>query len=114
MIKYSVVGAAAYACGEFLRLMVNYPDAELQMVADGFAKGDLIQNVHPQLQGFHDMEILDTSDESLRKLIEASDVVLAAVDAGTTCELADKVLKGGKKFIDFGADLRFRDPAVQN
>ncbi len=112
MIKYSVVGAAAYACGEFLRLMVNYPDAELQMVADAFAKGDLIQNVHPQLQGFHDMEILDTYDESLRKLIEASDVVLAAVDAGTTCELADKVLKGGKKFIDFGADLRFRDPAV--
>ena len=44
--------------------------------------------------------------------MEDSDVVFTAVDAGTVCGIAEKVLAGGKKFIDFGADIRFRDAKV--
>ena len=112
MIKYSVCGAASQACGELLRMMVIHPETELVYVADAFAKGQLVQEVHPAMEGFLDQEVLGMSDEEVDKIIKESDVVFAAVDAGTAPALAEKVLNGGKKFIDFGADLRFRDADV--
>ena len=108
MIRFSICGAASYACGELLRLMVNHPETQVAHLA----AGRRIQDEHPALMGFYDQEILPLNDETIAQIVEDSDVVFTAVDAGTVCGIAEKVLAGGKKFIDFGADIRFRDAKV--
>ena len=109
MIRFSVCGAASYALGELLRLMVNHPETQVAHLADSFAAGRKIQDEHPALVGFYDQEILPLDDATLDMIVRDSDVVFTAVDAGTVPGIAAKVLAGGKKFIDFGADIRFRD-----
>lgn len=112
MIRYSICGATGYVCGEILRLMIHHHEAKLAYLADDFGAGTKIQDSHPALTGFYDQEILPLSDETIEKISKESDVVIGVVEAGKTCELASKILKGGAKFIDIGADLRFRDHKV--
>lgn len=112
MIRFSVCGADAIACGELLRMLIHHPQAQAVYLADSFAAGRKIQDEHPALMGFYDQEILPVNDETLDRMVRDSDVVFTAVDAGTVCGIAAKVLSGGKKFIDFGADIRFRDAKV--
>ena len=64
MIRFSICGAASYACGELLRLMVNHPETEVAYLADSFAAGRKIQDEHPALTGFYDQEILPMNDET--------------------------------------------------
>ena len=108
MIRFSVCGVASYACGELLRMMIQHPEAQLVHLAANSAAGQRIQDEHPALTGFYDQTILPMNDETLHTIVCDSDVVFAALDAGAVCAVAQKVLDGGKKFIDFGADLRFR------
>lgn len=48
MIRFSICGAASYACGELLRLMVNHPETQVAHLADSFAAGRRIQDEHPR------------------------------------------------------------------
>lgn len=43
MIRFSICGAASYACGELLRLMVHHPETQVAHLADSFAAGRKIQ-----------------------------------------------------------------------
>ena len=65
MIRFSVCGAASYALGELLRLMVNHPETQVAHLADSFAAGRKIQDEHPALVGFYDQEILPLDDATL-------------------------------------------------
>ena len=65
MIRFSICGAASYACGELLRLMVNHPETQVAHLADSFAAGRKIQDEHPALAGFYDQEILPLNDETV-------------------------------------------------
>ena len=96
MIRFSICGAASYACGELLRLMVNHPETQVAHLADSFAAGRKIQDEHPALAGFYDQEILPLNDETVDMIVKDSDVVFTAVDAGTVCGIAEKVLAGGR------------------
>ena len=95
MIRFSICGAASYACGELLRLMVNHPETQAVYLADSFAAGRSIQDEHPALAGFYDQQILPMDGETLDKIVRDSDVVFTAVDAGAVCGIAEKVLAGG-------------------
>ncbi len=112
MIRFSVCGAASYACGELLRLMLNHPDVQVVYLLGTSTAGHKIQDEHPALAGFYDQEILPMSEENLDAAVRESDVIFTAVDAGAVCAIGEKVLAAGKKLIDFGADLRFRDGSV--
>ena len=90
MIRFSICGAASYACGELLRLMVNHPETQVAHLADSFAAGRRIQDEHPALMGFYDQEILPLNDETIAQIVEDSDVVFTAVDAGTVCGIAER------------------------
>lgn len=105
-------GAASYAGGELFRMLLNHPEVKVTHLADAFAKGQNINQVHPYLQGFYDIMIEDITDESLAGIFKDTDVLFLAVDAGTTCDIVDKAIKAGVKVVDFGADLRFRDYKV--
>ena len=75
MIRFSICGAASYACGELLRLMVHHPETQVAHLADSFAAGRKIQDEHAALMGFYDQEILSLNDETLDMIVKDSDVV---------------------------------------
>ena len=68
MIRYSVIGAVGYVCGELLRMMVAHPEGKLVNVLDTFGVGDKICDYHPHLRGFYDQQILDINEENVRAL----------------------------------------------
>ena len=49
MIRFSICGAASYACGELLRLMVHHPETQVAHLADSFAAGRKIQDLCSEL-----------------------------------------------------------------
>ena len=112
MIRYSVIGAVGYVCGELLRMMVAHPEGKLVNVLDTFGVGDKICDYHPHLRGFYDQQILDINEENVRATAAESDVVFVQVPSGSVAQWAEIVLAAGKKVIDIGADIRFRDAAV--
>ena len=112
MIRYSVIGAVGYVCGELLRMMVAHPEGKLVNVLDTYGVGDQICVHHPHLRGFYDQTILDINEENVRATAAESDVVFVQVPSGTVAQWAEIVLAAGKKVIDIGADIRFRDAKV--
>ena len=58
MIRISICGAASYACGELLRLLIAHPEAQVVHLAGTSTAGRRIQDEHPALSGFYDQEIL--------------------------------------------------------
>lgn len=114
MVRYSFIGATGYVCGELLRMMVYHPGAELVNVLDTFGVDTKIQESHPALRGFYDKVILDLTEENVRLTARESDVVFIVVPSGEVIQYAKIVLAEGKKLIDIGADIRFRDAGVWN
>ena len=112
MIRYSIIGATGYVCGELLRMMVNHPQAELVNTLDSFAVGTKIQESHPALRGFYDTEIVELTLDNVRLAAQKSDVVFIVAPSGDVSQYAEIILAEGKKAIDIGADIRFRDAAV--
>ena len=112
MIRYSAIGAVGYVCGEMLRMMVAHPEGKLVNVLDSFGVGDPISLHHPALRGFYDQKIMDLTEENVRKTAEESDVVFIQVPSGDVAKWAEIILGAGKKIIDIGADIRFRDVSV--
>ena len=112
MIRYSAIGAVGYVCGEMLRMMVAHPEGKLVNVLDSDGGGDPISLHHPALRGFYDQKIMDLTEENVKATAEASDVVFIQVPSGDVPKWAEIVLGAGKKIIDIGADIRFRDVAV--
>jgi len=112
MIRYSVIGATGYVCGELLRMMVHHPETELMYVADTFGVGTKIQDSHPALALFYDDEIIELNDTNLDLMIKDSDVIFIVVPSGEVYRYGRKVVEAGKKLVDIGADIRFRDASV--
>ena len=112
MIKYSCIGAVGYVCGELLRMMTHHPYTELAYVLDPFGVDIPIAEHHPALRGFYDQKVMDLTDENPQKVADESDVVFVQVPSGEVAKYAKVILAAGKKVIDIGADIRFRDAKV--
>jgi len=112
MIRYSLIGATGYVCGELLRLMVNHPQTELMYALDSFGVGEKIQDSHPALRGFYDKEIIELNEDNMDLVAEESDVVFIVVASGDVSKWGKRVIEKGKILIDIGADIRFRDYRV--
>lgn len=110
MIKAAVVGAAGYAGGELVRLLVQHPGAELVALAGHSNAGKSLSELSPWFSGICEMPLDEFSPE---KLAEAgADVVFLALPAGVATEAAAELLERGIKVIDLGADFRFADADV--
>lgn len=112
MIHYSIIGVTGYVCGEILRMMVAHPEGKLVSAFGSYSAGETIPQYHPALRGFYDQMILEPTEENIRAAAADSDVVFIQVPSGEVARWAEIVLGAGKKLIDIGADIRFRDAAV--
>lgn len=101
MIRVGIVGAAGYAAGELIRILVNHPEAQLVFAQSESCAGKCVTEVHEGLIG----------DTSLRFCSEAD---LASVDVLFMCGAhgrsaafwQEHTLPDGLKVIDLAQDFR--------
>lgn len=105
MIKVGIVGAAGYAAGELIRLLVNHPDAEIIFAHSGSNAGNLFADVHEGLLGETDLTF------SSELLLDKIDVLFICLGHGKSAEfLANNKVPDNVRIIDFAQDFRIAAP----
>lgn len=105
MIKVGIVGAAGYAAGELIRLLVNHPDAEIIFAHSGSNAGNLFADVHEGLLGETDLTF------SSELLLNKIDVLFICLGHGKSAEfLANNKVPDNVRIIDFAQDFRIAAP----
>lgn len=108
-IKVGIIGATGYAGAELVRILAAHPGAEIKALVSQSYVGQAFCEVYPHLY----KHVLQHCRElDVPSLARECDVVFTALPHGHAVPVAREVLKAGKKFIDLGADFRFRNPEV--
>lgn len=105
-IKVGIIGATGYAGAELFRLLYSHRNVEIAAVSSTSFEGKAINEVYPALTNEKTYILCDMDG-----VIEASDVIFAALPHGLSEELAAKCDGKGKVLIDLGADFRLVDEA---
>ncbi|WP_100489464.1 N-acetyl-gamma-glutamyl-phosphate reductase [Sporolactobacillus pectinivorans] len=106
-MKAGIVGANGYSGIELIRLLMNHPFVELEMLVSHMTKGSAISDVYPHLSGLLDRPLEEFDAD---KLAERTDVVFFATPAGVSKDLLPECLKRGLICIDLSGDFRLKDP----
>ncbi|MCR4962662.1 MAG: N-acetyl-gamma-glutamyl-phosphate reductase [Firmicutes bacterium] len=112
MIKVSIIGAASYAGGELIRLLLAHKDVEIVHLTGNTYAGQDICAVFPYLQGGIRHEIIALTEENRAQIIAGSDLLFLIMPHGQASGMAKAIWDAGKKAIDIGADFRFADAGV--
>jgi len=106
-MKVAVVGAAGYAGGELLRLLLQHPDVTECVATSRSQGGKPIAEVHPALAPVTDARFSGaTPGEAAR----GRDVVFLCLEHGESSRVAGEVFDAGPRLVvDLAADFRVRD-----
>ncbi|MGH7533041.1 MAG: N-acetyl-gamma-glutamyl-phosphate reductase [Gemmatimonadales bacterium] len=106
-MKVAVVGAAGYAGGELLRLLLQHPDVTDVIATSRSQAGKALAEVHPQVATLTDRTFLALSPADAAR---DRDVVFLALEHGESSRVAGEVLAATKgRVIDLAADFRTSD-----
>jgi len=108
MIKVGIVGATGYTGVELLRLLIQHPQAQIQVVTSRTEVGTPVVNLFPSLRGHLDITFTDPASEDLAEC----DVLFFATPNGTAMQTAPELIAAGVRIVDLAADFRLKDPAV--
>jgi N-acetyl-gamma-glutamyl-phosphate reductase common form len=109
-MRVAVIGAAGYAGGELLRLLLSHPDVTDWVATSRSQAGKPVGDVHPQLRSITDrtFEALDPVDAA-----RGCDVVFLALEHGESSKVAPAIFAAGAGLvIDIAADFRVADEAL--
>lgn len=105
MIKVGIVGAAGYAAGELIRVLLNHPQAEIVFANSGSNAGNLFSDVHEGLLGDTDLRFTDELP------FEKIDVLFICLGHGKSEEFfKNNPVPANVKIIDFAQDFRIAAP----
>ncbi len=109
-MKIAVLGAAGYAGGELLRLLLQHP-AVTECVATSRSQGGKpIGEVHPALAPVTDARF---SGASPGEAARGRDVVFLCLEHGESSRVAGEVFDAGPGLVvDLAADFRVHDPRL--
>src|SRR5689334_13206542 len=101
-IKAAVAGAAGYAGGELVRLLLHHPDVEITHLISQSSPGKKVYEVHTDLIGETELAFTDRVAEG-----EEVDVFFFCLSHGHCREFLKKgEIKPGVRIIDLSQDFR--------
>ena len=107
-IKAAIFGAAGYAGGELLRLLLDHPKAEPVVVISRSQAGQPVASVHPHLSRLTDLTFVS----ELPRGADEPEVIFLAGAHGYASEVAPALLDTGIPVVDLSADFRLKDPVA--
>lgn len=109
MIKAGVIGATGYAGGELVRILMQHPQAQVDVVTSQRYIGQPFPSVY---ENFREINDLICQEEEIEKMAESCDVVFLALPHGVAAKKVTADILNQTKVIDLGADFRLKDSAV--
>ncbi|UNU73484.1 N-acetyl-gamma-glutamyl-phosphate reductase [Moraxella nasovis] len=107
-IKVAIVGGTGYTGVELIRLLVNHPNAHIELLTSRSQAGRHISEIFPSLRGLVDVVFSDACIDELKRC----DVVFFATPHGVAMKDAVALTEHGVKVIDLAADFRLQDLAA--
>ena len=106
-MNVAVLGAAGYAGGELLRLLLQHPQVDDCLAVSRSQAGKPLADVHPGLAVLSDASFKDVPpDEAAR----GRDVVFLSLEHGESSRVIDAIAAGDPQLvIDLAADFRVHD-----
>lgn len=106
-MKAAVIGAAGYAGGELLRIVLQHPDITECVATSRSRAGRPVVESHPGLAPITDARF---SGQTPEEAARGQDVVFLCLEHGESSRVADAVLDAGPGLVvDLSADFRLRD-----
>jgi N-acetyl-gamma-glutamyl-phosphate/LysW-gamma-L-alpha-aminoadipyl-6-phosphate reductase len=106
-MRVAVIGAAGYAGGELLRILLQHPEVSECMATSRSQAGKPIGEAHPALAAVTDARF---SGLEPAEAARGADVVFLALEHGESSRVADQVFDAGPGLIvDLAADFRVSD-----
>ena len=105
IIKVGIIGGTGYTGAELLRLLVQHPNVEIQIITSRSNAGLEVINVFPNLRGLINLKYTDTDSA----IYTDCDVVFCATPNGVAMTHARKLVNLNVKLIDLSADFRLKD-----
>lgn len=111
VIRVGIVGAAGYAGGELMRLLMGHEGAVLTKLVSRTHAGKSVSEVYP---GFYRYDLPDFQEASVSELADICDAVFLASPAGAAWPWIKELtsLNPEIKIIDIGSDLRLKDASL--
>ena len=109
-LRVAVVGAAGYAGGELLRLLLQHPNVAECVATSRSQAGKPIAEVHPTLAPLTDARF---SGATPGEISSGRDVVFLALEHGESSRLAEEIFEAGPgMLVDLAADFRVPAPRL--
>jgi N-acetyl-gamma-glutamyl-phosphate/LysW-gamma-L-alpha-aminoadipyl-6-phosphate reductase len=106
-MKVAVIGAAGYAGGELLRILLGHPEVKSCLAVSRSQAGKSVGDVHPGLAGVTDLAF--SAVEPDRAAADA-DVIFLALEHGESSRIAAELFQSKPGLvIDLAADFRVPD-----
>ncbi len=106
-LRVAVIGAAGYAGGELLRLLLQHPEVGDVVATSRSQAGAPIGDVHPALAPLTDVRFSGASPGDAAR---GADVVFLALEHGESSRVAEEVFAADPALvIDLAADFRVSD-----
>ncbi|MCJ7664767.1 MAG: N-acetyl-gamma-glutamyl-phosphate reductase [Desulfobacterales bacterium] len=109
MVKIGIIGASGYTGQELVRVLARHPKTEIAYATSERFAGAAIADIFPSLKGLIDLRL---SELSVQRVVRESDFIFTALPHGTSMDVVEECIKGGKKVVDLSADFRLKDPEL--
>ncbi|MCT4687182.1 N-acetyl-gamma-glutamyl-phosphate reductase [Vallitalea sp.] len=109
MIKAGIIGATGYAGQELMRLLMQHPDCEVEVISSRTYKNTNYDQVYGNFMGIASDKLVDEEIDEISKKV---DVLFIALPHGIASnKISSKTLEN-TKVIDLGADYRLNNLSV--
>lgn len=109
MFSIAICGGSGYTGIELVRLLTGHPGVVISAVTSEKSSGKKVSELFPHLTGLIDLVFEPLEKEILK---DKADLFFLALPHGTSQEIADYLLRHGKRVIDLSADYRIKDPEI--